>query len=85
MVSCSIRNYRHQPRGCARGDWRNITELVLAALPIWKTGLTRPLLPSPDRRRHSDAVEDGIVLLAEAVVALVGCVFLTRRTNVVSR
>ena len=71
---------RADPQGT---DWRNVLELVLAAFANMEDRID----PAASANRLTvDAIrtqlEDGIVLLAKAVVALVGCDFLTRRPNV---
>ena len=64
---------RADPQGT---DWRNVLELVLAAFAYMEDRID----PAASAHRLTvDAIrtqlEDGIVLLEEAVAALVGCVF----------
>ena len=64
-------------------DWQNVFELVLATFSYMEYRID----PSSSAHRLTvDAIrtpsEDGIVLLAEAGATLVGCVFLTRRPEV---
>ena len=64
-------------------DWQNFLALVLAAFAYMEDWIDPP---SSAHRLTVDTIrtqsEDGIVLLAEAGAALVGCVFLTRRSDV---
>tara|TARA_Y100001934_G_scaffold233338_1_gene282736 strand:- start:2846 stop:3331 length:486 start_codon:yes stop_codon:yes gene_type:complete len=70
---------RADPQGT---DWQNVLELVLAAFAYMEDRIDPA---SSAHRLTVDAMrtqsEDGIVLLAEAGAALVGCVFLTRRPD----
>ena len=71
---------RADPQGT---DWQNVLELVLAAFAYMEDRIDPA---SSAYRLTVEAIrtqsEDGIVLLAEARVGLVGCVFLTRRPDV---
>ena len=74
---------RADPQGT---DWQNVLELVLAAFAYMEDRIDPA---SSAHRLTIDAMrtqsEDGIVLLAEAGAALVGCVFLTLRSDVMYR
>ena len=64
-------------------DWQNVLELVMAACAYMVNWIVPP---SSAHRLTVDTIwmqlEDGIVLLAEAGAALVGCIFLTRLSDV---
>ena len=71
---------RADPQGT---DWRNVLELGVGVFAYMEDRIdpaaSAQRLPVDAMRTQS---EDGIVLLAEAGAALVGCVFLTRRPDV---
>ena len=71
---------RADPQGT---DWRNVLELALAAFAYMEDRID----PASSAHRLTVVAirtqpEDGIVLLAGARAGLVGCVFLTRRHDV---
>ena len=76
----TIAIHRADPQGT---DWQSVLEIILAAFAYMEDRIDPP---SSALRLTVDAIraqaEDGIVLLAEAGPTLAGCVFLTRRPDV---